>query len=156
MVRSFMVAAAAVLLAGQVYAGRTGYDVQKNILTIPSIELDGVRHNFAKVRIVSVEVVDVGVVSQAPADLHVCVPGVDPITQEKLNAIQIGMTLDEVNQIMGCQYNPPTQSVHDNCIGCADYPFELFYWGFALTNAISVRIDNITHRVIDKSGTIFG
>lgn len=151
-IRSIVAAVAALLLVGQVHAGRTGYDVQQNILTIPSIELDGVRYNFPKVRIISVEVIDTGIVSQAPAELHICVRNVDAITKEKLNAIQVGMTLDEVNQIMGCQYNPPINSIVDNCTGCADSSFELFTWGPGLSNMISVHIDNSTHRVVDKNG----
>ena len=154
-IRSIVAAVAALLLVGQVHASRTGYDVQQNILTIASVELEGVRYNFPKVRIISVEVIDAGIVSQAPAELHVCVPGTDPITEQKLNAIQIGMTLDEVNQIMGCQYNPPANSIHDNCRGCADYSFEPFTWGFGMSNVISVYIDNVTHRVVNKSSGIF-
>lgn len=154
-IRSFIATATALLLVGQVHAGRTGYDVQQNILTIPSIVLEGVRYNFPKVRILSVEVIDAGIVSQAPAELHVCVPGVDAITREKLNMIQMGMTLDEVNQIMGCQYNPPANSINDSCTGCVDHSFEVFNWGFGMSNVISVYIDNTTHRVVNKSSGIF-
>ena len=154
-IRSIVAIVASFILTGQAYATRTGYDVEQNILTVPSIELEGVRYNFPKVRIVSVEVIDTGIVSQAPADLHVCFSGIDSITQEKLDAIQIGMTLDEVNQIIGCQYNPPALSIHDNCTGCADYSFEPFSWGFGMSNVISVHIDNITHRVVNKQGGLF-
>lgn len=140
------------LLSTQAQAVRTGYDIQQNILTLPSVELEGVRFNFPKVRILSFEVVDAGIVSEVPAGFSVCAG--DLLTQAKLDAIQMGMTLDQVNQIVGCLYNPPTQSLHDNCTGCADYSYEKFSWGSVLHNYITVDIDNATHLVVRKSGLI--
>lgn len=156
MINRYIVATmSALLLAGQVHASRTGYDEQENVLTIPSLALNGVRYNFPKVRILSVEVVDTGIVSQAPTELHVCDPSVDRITEGKFDLIKMGMTLDDVNQIMGCQYNPPVNSVHDNCYGCGNYSYETFSWNHGISNVISVHIDNTTHRVINKISWIF-
>lgn len=90
-----------------------------------------------------------------PAGFAVCtLPNGDFLTQAKLDAIQMGMTLDQVNQIVGCLYNPPTQGLGDNCTGCADYPHEIFSWGSVMHNYITVNIDNTTHRVVRKSGFI--
>lgn len=154
-IRHIVATISALLLVGQVHATRTGYDVQQNLLTVPSLQIDGVRYNFPKVRILSVEVVDTGIISQAPAALHICVPGADAITQSKLDLIKIGMTLDDVNQIMGCQYNPPFNSINDSCANCPDHSFEIFNWGFGMSNVISVNIDNTTRRVVNKSSGMF-
>lgn len=164
-IRSSIAAAAALLLVGQVHAGRTGYDVQQNILTIPSIELEGVRYNFPKVRIVSVEVIDAGITSQVPSGFPICTSARDagiPITQAKLDQVKLGMSLDEVNQIVGCQYEPPVMSIYDhnlcrNLFECSTEPNEIFTWygascGDYCMNSISVSVDIITRRVIEKSG----
>lgn len=155
----------ALLWAGQTHAGRTGYDVQQNTLTIPSMELGGVRYNFPKVRILAVEVLDVGIISQAPSDFPICGSASNaaiPVTPQKLDQIQVGMGLDEVNQIMGCQYQTPVHSVWDSnfCGGGPDCPsesYEVFTWygdrcGDYCINSISVKIDAVTRRVTEKSG----
>lgn len=164
-IRSIIAAVASLLLVGQVHAGRTGYNMQKNILTIPSMVVEGVRYNFPRFRIVSVELVDPGVSSQAPSGLPVCAltTSADPsvITQEKLDRIQLGMTLDEVNQIIGCQYETPVSSIYDNMScdgpGCPDESYENFIWygfrcGDYCVNSISVSVDMISRRVVEKSG----
>lgn len=170
-IRSIIAAVASLLLAGQVHAGRAGYNLQKNILTIPSIVVEGVRYNFPKVRIVSVEVVDPGISSQAPSGLPICNGARDsavsiPVTQEKLDRIQLGMTLDEVNQIVGCQYETPTNNSYDdgeycslepNDSSCVPEPVERFDWrqsycGDTCVKLISVNVDVITRRVTEKAG----
>lgn len=165
-IRSIIAAVASLLLVGQVHAARVGYDIKKNVLTIPSIVLEGVRYNFPKVRIVSVEVVDPGISSQAPSGLPICNGARDSAvsiraTQEKLDQIQLGMTLDEVNQIIGCQYETPVSSIYDNMScdgpGCPDESYENFIWygfrcGDYCVNSISVSVDMISRRVVEKSG----
>lgn len=170
-IRSIIAAVASLLLAGQVHAARVGYDIKKNILTIPSIVVEGVRYNFPKVRIVSVEVVDPGVSSRAPSGLPICNGARDSAvsiraTQEKLDQIQLGMTLDEVNQIIGCQYETPTNNSYDdgeycsldpNDSSCDPEPTRRFEWrqsycGDFCVRAIFVEVDVITRRVIGKDG----
>lgn len=151
MIARYIVATmSALLFAGQVHATRTGYDVEQNIITIPSVQIDGVRYNFPRIRPLSFEVIDTGIVSQVPAGSHVCVSGRDAITQANFDLIKIGMTLDDVNKILGCQCNPPEKSVHDNCIGCANYSYESFSWGSGMSNVINVDVDNVTHRIVQK------
>ena len=152
--KSTITALIALMLSAQAQAVRTGYNVQENILTLPSVELEGVRFNFPKVRILSIEVLDTGIISEVPAGFSVCSSSGDFLTQSKLDAIQIGMTLNQVNQVLGCLYNPPTQSLQDNCVGCAEYSYEKFSWGSVLHNYITVNIDNTTHLVVHKSGII--
>lgn len=175
-VRSIIAAVASLLLAGQVHAARVGYDIKKNILTIPSIVVEGVRYNSLKVRIVSVEMVDPGIFSQAPSSLPICSGATDPVvsiplTQEKLDRIKIGMTLDEVNQIIGCQYEMPMSnnniyddgeycSLDPNNSNCDPELIQGFDWiqsycGDYCFNAISVEMDVITRRVINKVGTFY-
>ena len=156
MIARYIVATmSALLFAGQVHATRTGYDVEQNIITIPSVQIDGVRYNFPRIRPLSFEVVDTGIVSQVPAGSHVCVSGRDAITQANFDLIKIGMTLDDVNKILGCQYNPPARSIHDSCTGCNNDPYESFTWGFGLSNVITVHVDNVTHRIIGKRPSNF-
>lgn len=83
------------------------YDEASRELTVPYVILGGVRYNNLVVKLDVVTVVSVDSTSKASGPEAVpekCTSA--NISQSRFDAIQIGMTLDDVNSIIGCQYTP--------------------------------------------------
>lgn len=105
---------AALLLAGLVPAAQAidTFNPNNNILTLDSIVVDGIQYNNVVVILNGYNVLNIG--SSAPyvapstpsAPLLSDVCTADNLTNTRYNAVGIGMTLDQVNQIFGCKYDP--------------------------------------------------
>ncbi|GAB1386284.1 hypothetical protein MASR1M59_14320 [Melaminivora sp.] len=128
------------------------YDSATQTLFVPSVEVDGVRYNFLQLKITAAEVVGFASHSQAPAALpRKCNPYTQT-TQRNLAKIQNGMTLDQVNQIIGCQYKPPVQELEEACNGCGPYSHRSYIWGDI--PYISVDFDKTTGLSVRQSGVM--
>jgi hypothetical protein len=81
------------------------FDETTNILTIDSVVLEGIQYNNVVVRLNAFDVISVG--SSAPVDdgtvAETCTDA--NFTLARYDAIIEGMTLDQVNQIIGCKSN---------------------------------------------------
>ena len=79
------------------------FDESTNILTIDAVVVEGIQYNNVVVRLNAFDVISVG--SSTPADdgtvAETCTDA--NFTLAKYNAITEGMTLDQVNQIIGCK-----------------------------------------------------
>jgi hypothetical protein len=82
------------------------YDETTNILNIDAVVVDGIQYNNVVVRLNAFDVISVGssipiddgTVSETCSDANFTIP--------RYNAITVGMTLDQVNQTLGCKYDP--------------------------------------------------
>lgn len=92
------------------------YDVKTNQLTIPSVRVGDTQYNYLVIRLDNVTAVSAESFSKAGgvgALPQVCTYGTD-FTPEKLAKIKVGLTLEQVNQILGCQYIPALYRITDN------------------------------------------
>lgn len=86
-------------------AGNT-FDPATNTLTIDSVTVIGNRV-YSNVVIRLDEFTVLGVGSSTPIDTGVSETcDSDNFTNDKFNAIQVGMTTDQVNQVIGCKFSP--------------------------------------------------
>jgi hypothetical protein len=79
------------------------FDTSTGILSLPGVIVNGVQYNGIDVKLKDVEVTRVGLTSQTLNQ-----PCPNSFRADQFDAISIGMTLDQVNAIMGCQYTLPT------------------------------------------------
>ena len=80
------------------------YDPATKILTIDAVTLGNTKYLNVTVRLDQFQVLGVG--SAIPIDgvADSCTP--EMFTIDKFNTIQPGMTLDQVNQVIGCRFDP--------------------------------------------------
>lgn len=98
------------LLAGisfgtSAFAQTATFNNATRYLTIPSVQAGTTIYSNVVVRLDSFAIISVG--SEAPVSSSVadtCVAA--NITTAKYNAIALGMTIDQVNQTIGCKFNP--------------------------------------------------
>ncbi len=107
---------AALLLAGLIPAAQAidTFNPNNNVLTLDSIVVDGIQYNNVVVILNGYNVLNIGssapyvapsdVAPSAPSSSDTCTA--DNLTNAKYNVVGIGMTLDQVNQIFGCKYDP--------------------------------------------------
>ncbi|GAB1385154.1 hypothetical protein MASR1M59_03020 [Melaminivora sp.] len=148
---AFLIAAG---IASAAHAEAT-YDPATQILTVPSIEIAGVRFNFVELKITGNEVVRFSSSSQSTAGLpRICDPYTG-VTQRNFNKIQNGMTLDDVNRLLGCQYKPPVQTLEEACNHtCGPYSFRAYTW-VANGPFVVVNFDKQTGLSVSKSASPF-
>lgn len=97
------------------------YDAEKKELTIPWVVAGDTAYTFLTIRLDSVKVVDMGTsnkVSGKDAPPKDCPSN---LPKSKYDKIALGMTLEQVNQTLGCQYsqksfpgNTNTESTYGN------------------------------------------
>jgi hypothetical protein len=80
------------------------YDPVTKILTIDAVTLGNTKYLNVTIRLDQFQVLGVG--SAIPIDgvADSCTP--EMFTIDKFNTIQPGMTLDQVNQVIGCKFDP--------------------------------------------------
>ncbi len=94
---------AAVLLAGfiQTATAIDTFDSNSNVLTLDSVVVGGTLFHNVTVLLDSYYVLSVGSSEQYIPDA--CGP--DSLTTTHYNMIQVGMTLDQIDSIVGCKYD---------------------------------------------------
>ncbi|MFA7241602.1 MAG: hypothetical protein WC091_15940 [Sulfuricellaceae bacterium] len=87
------------------FATDATYDVNKKELTLPYVIVGDTAYTFLTVQVDDVKVVDIGAsnkVGGAGAPPKDCP---DTLPKAKYDKIALGMTLEQVNQTLGCQYS---------------------------------------------------
>lgn len=84
-------------------AAADSYDPSTNRLTIDSIQVGGTVYTGVVVTVGSV--ISVGGSKQVASSVSATCTAAN-ITTASFNAIQEGMSVEQVNQVMGCQYTP--------------------------------------------------
>lgn len=79
------------------------FDAATGLLTIDAVVVNGVQFNNVVVKLKDIDVVSVG--SSAPYGAVSDTCSGSNITTTNFNAITLGMTLDQVNQTIGCKYD---------------------------------------------------
>ena len=95
---------AGLLLAGFIQTAQAAstFDPNTNILTIDSIVTNGVQYNNVIVLMNSYNVLSIG--SSAPIAPATC--NANSLTTYTFNRVGLGMSLDAINNIVGCKYDP--------------------------------------------------
>lgn len=93
------------LLLFSVTAKANTFDSNTNVLTLDSVTVGNQIFTNVIVRLDQYNVISVGS-SQPMQSSENTICGSDNFTPESYNAIQIGMSLDQVNQIIGCNFDP--------------------------------------------------
>lgn len=84
------------------------FDATTNQLTIPAVQIGDTIYTNVVIRLNNFDVLAVGGSTPANQVSDTCTPS--NITLDRYNAIQTGMTLDQVNQALGCKpFGPPTR-----------------------------------------------
>jgi hypothetical protein len=125
------------------------FDPATNVLTIDSLAVAGDRiYKNVVVHLDQFSILGVGIPAPS-ADGVSTVCGPEHITIDKYNLIQIGMTLDQVKQIIGCEPDEPTQ-LND---------FAFYVWAEIIDAeaiaAISVTFDDASASVTNRLGIGF-
>lgn len=134
------------------------FDPATNVLTLDSVTVPGdqIYYNVA-VRLDQFTVLSVG--SSAPIVTGVSgVCGRENFTVDKYNAIRIGMTLNQVTQIIGCEHDPSyTMRLGIIAVGGSTTADLVRYAWIDLTlwKEITVFFDDASGRVTDPLGVSF-
>jgi hypothetical protein len=119
------------------YDGRTGN------LTLPFVQLGGTLYTNVVVRLDSFAVLSVGSgVSPTCVDTD--------LTGVKYDAIAIGMTVDRVNQLLGCAYSPQLT----NTTAYAAYGSTEFSWASPGGRQIDVWFNNVSGQAAQWSSNV--
>lgn len=122
------------------------YDPVTKILTIDAVTLGGTKYLNVTIRLDQFQVLGVG--SAVPIDgiADICSP--EMFTVDKYNTIQPGMSLDQVNQVIGCKFDPGS-IVRVN-------PLVNYSWrNIDSGRFISVHFDASTNQVTGSLGSSF-
>ena len=84
------------------YAADPKYSVSANTLTLPTINVGNINYNNLTIKLDKVTVV--GNVSSSIVSGPNALPTLCDMTIRQYDKIQLGMTIDQVNQTLGCQY----------------------------------------------------
>lgn len=85
-------------------AQTANYDATTRYLSIPSIRVGDTVYSDLVIRLDGMTLISVGAaVAAGPTVAERC--GASNFTTAKFNAITVNMTVDQVNQVMGCKYN---------------------------------------------------
>ena len=124
------------------------YDYNSSILTLDSVVVNGTQYNNVTVLLVDPVVLSIG--SQQPYNPATQQPSISAtcsnnnLTTTNFNAIQVGMTLNQVNTIIGCQNDPSGTYRSAAC---------LTYVWHDQNRSIYVLFDLNGYRVLNVSGT---
>lgn len=99
-----LAAAIAFATAGGVCAQTATYEAASQQLTLPSVQVGGTTYSNVVIRLDSFAVLAVGGTSSGGTVAATCTSS--NFTVAKYNAIQAGMTLQQVNEVIGCEPNP--------------------------------------------------
>jgi len=94
------------LFAAFVHAEEATYDQATHTLRIPTLVVGNTRYNDLVVKVDNATLVSAS--SQSKASGPGAVPAIctmSLLTEAKLDKIKLGMSLEQVNQILGCQYS---------------------------------------------------
>jgi hypothetical protein len=80
------------------------FEATTSLLKIDAVVINGVQYNNVVLKLKDVDLVSVG--SSAPYGAVSDTCSASNITTANFNAITVGMTLDQVNQTIGCKYDP--------------------------------------------------
>ena len=116
------------------------YDYNSSILTLDSVVVNGTQYNNVTVLVVDPVVLSIG--SQQTYIPATC--SNNNLTTTNFNAIQVGMTLNQVNTIIGCQNDPSGTYRSAAC---------LTYVWHDQNRSIYVLFDLNGYRVLNVSGT---
>ena len=116
------------------------YDYNSSILTLDSVVVNGTQYNNVTVLLVDPVVLSIG--SQQTYIPATC--SNNNLTTTNFNAIQVGMTLNQVNTIIGCQNDPSGTYRSAAC---------LTYVWHDQNRSIYVLFDLNGYRVLNVSGT---
>ena len=116
------------------------YDNNSSILTLDSVVVNGTQYNNVTVLVVDPVVLSIG--SQQTYIPATC--SNNNLTTTNFNAIQVGMTLNQVNTIIGCQNDPSGTYRSAAC---------LTYVWHDQNRSIYVLFDLNGYRVLNVSGT---
>jgi len=94
-----LVSSAALLWGNGALAQPAAYDSGTRYLTLPNVTVGPATYTDVVIRLDTFAVISVG--GSAGTGVA-CIPGT--LTASKFNAISVGMTLTQVNQLLGCQY----------------------------------------------------
>ena len=96
---------AGITSAGSAIAQTASYDAATRYLTIPSVRVGDTVFSDLVIRLDGIAVISVGATAPATSTVtDTCT--VANFTTAKFNAIALGMSLDQVSQVMGCKNNP--------------------------------------------------
>ncbi|MEQ1635486.1 MAG: hypothetical protein ABL903_02270 [Methylococcales bacterium] len=123
------------------------FDAKTNMLNLEAVVVNGVQYNDVAVRLNAYEVVSVGSNNNAGTVADTCSSA--NFTVPKFNAITIGMTLDQVNQTIGCKY--------DSSRTAASGDFVAYSWSISRTEVTSMQVffDSATNVVTNIMGNSF-
>ena len=97
---------ALLLLACQAAFSQTStFDLDSRYLTLPSVQVGNTIYNNLVIRIDSLAVISVGSVTTAPPPSSAAKCTAANFTIAKFNQIAVGMTVDQVTNLLGCQYD---------------------------------------------------
>jgi len=116
------------------------YDNNSSVLTLDSVVVNGTQYNNVTVLVVDPVVLSIG--SQQTYIPATC--SNNNLTTTNFNAIQVGMTLNQVNTIIGCQNDPSGTYRSAAC---------LTYVWHDQNRSIYVLFDLNGYRVLNVSGT---
>lgn len=94
----------ALLAAGLAHAQSVTFDPATNMLRVPSIQVGNVIYSNLVYRVDAGQVISVGVAQNANAIADSCSGG--NITLANLNAVQLGMSMEQVQAVIGCRADP--------------------------------------------------
>jgi len=98
-----LIATLALAWANVAMSQTASYDGSTRYLTLPSVTTGGTTYSNVVIRLDSFSIISVG--GSGGSVAATCSPGM--LTLAKFNAVAAGMTLAQVNQLMGCQYYAP-------------------------------------------------
>lgn len=95
----------AITTAGSAIAQTASYDAATRYLTIPSVRVGDTVFSDLVIRLDGIAVISVGATAPATSSVTDTCAAAN-FTTARFNAIALGMSLDQVNQVMGCKNNP--------------------------------------------------
>lgn len=99
----FLISSLAMIFFSNAAVALDTFDPASKNLTIPSVQVGGTVYTNVVLRLDSFAVISVGG-SQAPTVSEVC--SKSNFSNQIFNAINLGMTLSQVNSTIGCMYTP--------------------------------------------------
>jgi hypothetical protein len=106
------------------------YEEGTRYLSIPTVQIGDTQYNFLVVKIDAATIVSYGSSSKASGAgvaARQCTKA--NLTQARFDAIKVGMTLDQVNTTMGCQYAPLQLTWGDRNINAGNPPgYDIWQW----------------------------
>jgi hypothetical protein len=99
------IATLAVLIACRSAFAADTFDTSTNILTVPQVQIGQTLYNNVQVKLNNITVVSVGSTSPVSSGNVAATCSASNFSTASYNAITVGMTVAQVNQVMGCAYD---------------------------------------------------